>query len=104
MRTTKRLKRARARIANLLDEIQEYYWDFIVTTDLLELRNIATTAEIRIATASVIANSSENRSRNALAMEAATRASPERRGSRRSSATAITDEIELNEVGRGLLV
>jgi L-aspartate oxidase len=48
VRTNKRLQRARSRIANLREEIQDYYWDFIVNSDLLELRNIATVAELII--------------------------------------------------------
>ena len=46
VRTNKRLARAQNRLTNLQQEIQEYYCNFIVTSDLLELRNIATTAEL----------------------------------------------------------
>ena len=51
VRTNKRLQRAQKRIANLQEEIQAYYWDFIVTSDLLELRNIATVAEVIVRSA-----------------------------------------------------
>jgi L-aspartate oxidase len=51
VRTNKRLQRAQKRIANLQEEIQDYYWDFIVTSDLLELRNIATVAELIVTSA-----------------------------------------------------
>ena len=51
MRTTKRLERARTRIANLVREIHEYYWNFSMDTRLLELRNLLQVAEIIVACA-----------------------------------------------------
>ncbi len=51
VRTNKRLQRAQTRLANLQLEIQEYYWNFIINSDLLELRNIATVAELIVASA-----------------------------------------------------
>ena len=47
-RTNRRLERAKARIQLLRSEIERFYWDFLVSRDLLELRNIACVAEIII--------------------------------------------------------
>jgi len=44
VRTQKRLDRARARLGTLRSEIRDYYWQYKVTPDLIELRNLADVA------------------------------------------------------------
>jgi L-aspartate oxidase len=51
VRTTKRLERARARLANLAKEVHEYYWHFSVDPQLLELRNLIVIGELIVACA-----------------------------------------------------
>ncbi len=51
VRTDKRLARAQRRLDNLVGEIQEYYWGYLVTRDIVELRNLADVARLIVACA-----------------------------------------------------
>jgi L-aspartate oxidase len=51
VRSNKRLERAARRVQNLRREIRGYYMDYLVTPDILELRNIADVAEMIIRSA-----------------------------------------------------
>jgi L-aspartate oxidase len=52
VRTDKRLRRAEARLDLLREEIREYYWQYRVTKDFAELRNIADVAHLVVQCAS----------------------------------------------------
>jgi L-aspartate oxidase len=51
VRTTKRLERAASRIALLSKEVEDYYGQFRVTTDLVELRNLLQSADLIVRSA-----------------------------------------------------
>ncbi len=51
VRSERRLQRAARRSEMMLEEIREYYWKYHVTSDLLELCNIATVADLIIQSA-----------------------------------------------------
>jgi L-aspartate oxidase len=51
VRTDKRLERAKRRVAMLMHEVHDYYGNFRVSKDLLELRNLLTAADLIVRSA-----------------------------------------------------
>ena len=51
VRSTGRLLRARTRVEMVQEEIHDYYWDFRLSAPLLELRNLATVADLVVESA-----------------------------------------------------
>ena len=46
VRTTRRLKRARHRVKLVKEEIRAYYWEYTLSRDMVELRNLADVADL----------------------------------------------------------
>jgi L-aspartate oxidase len=48
VRSDRRLKRALRRITAIQQELDEYYWDYQISSNLLEVRNLALVARLTI--------------------------------------------------------
>jgi L-aspartate oxidase len=46
VRTTKRLRRAASRLQRMSEEVRDYYWNYKMTCDLIELRNLVLVASL----------------------------------------------------------
>ncbi len=53
VRSDKRLNLAKRRIKPIIEEINRHYWDYILTRDFLELRNLSMVAELIVHSASL---------------------------------------------------
>lgn len=51
VRSNKRLLRARKRIDMVATEVREYYWEYTITSDLIELRNLVSVARLIVESA-----------------------------------------------------
>lgn len=53
VRSDARLERARARLSLITAEVKKYYWEYLLTKDLIELRNLITVADLIVQCASL---------------------------------------------------